>query len=157
VDKIREIQDNLKINPFPYKFDVTDYSRDIIDDSRIFPPGEDPDAAGPHHGHQGHGKATSAPFRTERERYSSTYRKELSAKGLCPFQMLDIGDIIGVKERYSAPRPEITIFLTEMTLLTKNIRPLPIVKEKDGESSTSSPTRSCATATATSTSSLIPA
>jgi hypothetical protein len=46
VDKIKEIQDNLKINPFPYKFDVTDYSKDIIDDRKPYQPRKNPQRAG---------------------------------------------------------------------------------------------------------------
>ncbi len=48
-------------------------------------------------------------------------------------RLLDIGDFIGVKGYvFITKMGEITIHVTEFTLLSKSLRPLPIVKEKDG-------------------------
>lgn len=48
-------------------------------------------------------------------------------------RLLDIGDIIGVKGRvFRTQMGEITVHVTEFTILSKSLRPLPIVKEKDG-------------------------
>lgn len=50
------------------------------------------------------------------------------------FGLLDIGDIIGVVGKVFRTRTgEITILVDELRLLAKNIRPIPIVKEKDGQ------------------------
>jgi lysyl-tRNA synthetase, class II len=47
--------------------------------------------------------------------------------------LLDIGDIIGVKGFvFKTQMGETTVHVKEFTLLSKSIRPLPIVKEKDG-------------------------
>jgi lysyl-tRNA synthetase class 2 len=47
--------------------------------------------------------------------------------------LLDIGDIIGIKGRvFTTQTGEVTVHVNEFTLLCKSIRPLPIVKEKDG-------------------------
>ncbi len=47
--------------------------------------------------------------------------------------LLDIGDIIGVKGyMFTTQTGEMTVHVNEFTLLCKSIRPLPIVKEKDG-------------------------
>jgi lysyl-tRNA synthetase class 2 len=47
--------------------------------------------------------------------------------------LLDIGDIIGVKGHvFMTQTGEVTLHVNELTLLCKSIRPLPIVKEKDG-------------------------
>jgi lysyl-tRNA synthetase, class II len=47
--------------------------------------------------------------------------------------LLDIGDIIGVKGHvFKTQMGEITVHVNEFTVLCKSIRPLPIVKEKDG-------------------------
>ena len=47
--------------------------------------------------------------------------------------LLDIGDIIGVKGNvFRTQTGEVTVHMNEFTLLSKSIRPLPIVKEKDG-------------------------
>lgn len=49
-------------------------------------------------------------------------------------KLLDIGDIIGVKGYvFITKTGEISIHVTEFTLLSKSLRPLPVVKEKDGE------------------------
>jgi len=48
-------------------------------------------------------------------------------------KLLDIGDIIGVKgEVFITQVGEITVNVKEYTILCKSLRPLPIVKEKDG-------------------------
>lgn len=48
-------------------------------------------------------------------------------------KLLDIGDIIGVKGfAFKTQMGEISIHVTEFKVLTKSLRPLPIVKEKDG-------------------------
>ena len=47
--------------------------------------------------------------------------------------LLDIGDIIGIKGHvFKTQMGEITVHVKEFTLLCKSIKPLPIVKEKDG-------------------------
>jgi lysyl-tRNA synthetase class 2 len=47
--------------------------------------------------------------------------------------LLDIGDIIGIKGHvFKTQMGEITVHVKEFTLLSKSIRPLPVVKEKDG-------------------------
>ena len=48
-------------------------------------------------------------------------------------RLLDIGDFIGVKGFvFRTQMGEISIHVKEMTVLSKSLRPLPIVKEKDG-------------------------
>ncbi len=49
-------------------------------------------------------------------------------------RLLDIGDIIGVKGFvFITQMGEVTIHVREYRLLSKSLRPLPVVKEKDGE------------------------
>ncbi len=49
-------------------------------------------------------------------------------------KLLDIGDIVGIKgEVFKTQTNEISIKAREFKILTKSIRPLPIVKEKDGK------------------------
>jgi len=48
-------------------------------------------------------------------------------------KLLDIGDIIGIKGFvFRTQMGEVTVHVKELTLLSKSLRPLPIVKEKDG-------------------------
>ena len=49
------------------------------------------------------------------------------------FKLFDIGDFVGVSGQvFKTKTGEISIRTSELTLLAKSIRPLPIVKEKDG-------------------------
>jgi lysyl-tRNA synthetase class 2 len=49
-------------------------------------------------------------------------------------KLLDIGDIVGVRGfAFITQTGEISVHAQEITLLSKSIRPLPIVKEKDGQ------------------------
>ncbi|MBN2637970.1 MAG: lysine--tRNA ligase [Bacteroidales bacterium] len=48
-------------------------------------------------------------------------------------RLLDIGDFIGIKGYvFTTQMGEITVHVTELTVLAKSLRPLPVVKEKDG-------------------------
>lgn len=48
-------------------------------------------------------------------------------------KLLDIGDFVGVKGHvFTTQTGEISVHCTELTVLSKSLRPLPIVKEKDG-------------------------
>ena len=50
-------------------------------------------------------------------------------------KLIDIGDIIGIKGYvFITKTGETSIHVKEFTLLAKSLRPLPVVKEKDGES-----------------------
>ena len=49
-------------------------------------------------------------------------------------KLSDIGDFIGIKgNTFTTKTGEISVKVTEFTFLSKSLRPLPIVKEKDGE------------------------
>jgi len=49
-------------------------------------------------------------------------------------RLLDIGDIIGIKGHvFKTQMGETTVHVREFTLLSKSLRPLPIIKEKDGK------------------------
>jgi lysyl-tRNA synthetase class 2 len=49
-------------------------------------------------------------------------------------KLLDIGDIIGIKGFvFKTQMGEISVHVKELTVLNKSLRPLPIVKEKDGK------------------------
>jgi len=49
-------------------------------------------------------------------------------------KLLDLGDIIGIKgDVFITQTGEITVKAKEYTILTKSVRPLPVVKEKDGK------------------------
>ena len=49
-------------------------------------------------------------------------------------KLLDIGDIVGVKGfAFITQVGELSVHVKELVVLSKSLRPLPIVKEKDGQ------------------------
>ena len=61
-------------------------------------------------------------------------RDDIGVDTYMMFKQLDIGDFIGVSGELMTTRTgEKTLKVHELTLLSKNIRPLPNVKEKDGQ------------------------
>lgn len=133
-DKIARIRE-MGINPFPYNFNVTDYSADII--KSFNPDAEIPktvSAAGRLMAVRGMGRAGFCVIKDMKGRIQLyVAEKNIGEKAYALFRLLDIGDIIGVKGEVQRTKTgEITIFAKELVLLSKNIRPLPVVKEKDG-------------------------
>ncbi len=135
-DKLKEIREDLGINPFPYKYDVTDYSADIIagfDETLV--PEKTVSIAGRIMTVREMGKASFCTIQDRDGRIQLYVAvNAIGEESYRLFKKLDIGDIIGVKGPVKKTRTgEITVFITSLTLLSKNIRPLPVVKEKDGE------------------------
>jgi len=135
-DKIKEIRDEMKINPFPYRYDVTHYSSGIIEGfDSFFESQSEVSVAGRIMAQRIMGKASFCTIQDRNGRiqlYVSD--KNIGEEKYKLFKKLDIGDIIGVRGTVKKTNAgEISVFITELTLLAKNIRPLPIVKEKDGE------------------------
>lgn len=87
------------------------------------------------------GKANFAVLQDSTERIQVYIRRD----DICPGdnkdmfdtvwkKLIDIGDIIGVEGYvFTTKMGEISIHATSFTLLSKSLRPLPVVKEKDGE------------------------
>ncbi len=142
-EKLKELE-QLGINPFPAPlFEITHTAKEIKENYTE----ENKDAykqvslAGRIMSVRDMGKANFAVIQ------DATGRIQLYVKGddICPGEdktmyttvwkkLLDLGDIIGVKGYvFTTKTGEISIHVQEFTLLTKSLRPLPIVKEKDGE------------------------
>lgn len=142
-EKLKELE-QLGINPFPAPlFEITHTAKGIKENYTE----ENKDAykqvslAGRIMSVRDMGKANFAVIQ------DATGRIQLYVKGddICPGEdktmyttvwkkLLDLGDIIGVKGYvFTTKTGEISIHVQEFTLLTKSLRPLPVVKEKDGE------------------------
>jgi lysyl-tRNA synthetase, class II len=133
----------LGINPYPPEaFSVNAYAKQIHEeypkDNSLF---QEVSVAGRIMGRRIMGAASFA------ELMDSTGRIQLYLKrdDICPGEdktmyntvfkhLLDIGDFIGVKGFvFVTQMGEISIHVTEFKVLSKSLRPLPIVKEKDGQ------------------------
>jgi len=135
-DKIEQIKNEFKVNPFPYKYDVTHYSKEIIDNyDTYFEEQSEVSIAGRIMATRVMGKASFCTIQDKDGKiqlYISD--KNIGSDSYSLFKIMDIGDIIGVKGTVKKTKVgEITVYITELTLLTKNVRPIPVVKEKDGE------------------------
>ncbi|HJZ41085.1 MAG TPA: lysine--tRNA ligase [Bacteroidales bacterium] len=138
LDELRK----LGIDPYPAAmFPVTVSTREILDNFRI-KEGEyqDVSIAGRLMSKRIMGSASFAELQDEKGRIQLYLKRD----DLCPGEdktgyntvfkkLLDIGDFIGVKGFvFITQMGEISIHVKEFKLLGKSLKPLPIVKEKDG-------------------------
>ncbi|MFC2111989.1 lysine--tRNA ligase [Bacteroidota bacterium] len=134
---------SLGFKPYPSEeYTITNRSQEILDgfdaDKKNF---QDVSIAGRIMSRRIMGNASFAELQDESGRIQIYIRRD----DICPTEdktlyntvfkrLLDIGDIIGVKGFvFKTQVGETTIHVNELTILTKSLRPLPIVKEKDGE------------------------
>jgi len=132
----------LGINPYPAEsFEVTATSRDILEqfpnDNTLF---QNISLAGRIMSRRIMGNASFVELQDDHGRIQLYFNRD----EICPGddkafynvvfkRLLDIGDIIGVKGFVFVTRMgEITVHVKEYKLLCKSLRPLPVVKEKDG-------------------------
>src|SRR5690606_9458722 len=130
----------LGINPYPHKFDVTAKSGDIKDSYVDAETDEDKEKqkenlvsiAGRIMSIRKMGKASFCHIKDEQGRIQTYIKKdEIGEQAYDLFKLLDIGDIIGVKGYpFRTKTGEISVHAVEITLLTKTIHPLPVVKEE---------------------------
>ena len=135
MDKLKEIRES-GVNPYPYRFDVTHYS-DVIKTSyeSLFESAERVSVAGRIMAHRIMGKASFCTIQDMKGRIQLYIaEKAIGPEMYSLFKKLDLGDIVGVSGIVKKTQVgEITVYIDNLTLLCKNIRPLPVVKEKDGE------------------------
>ena len=130
----------MGINPYPAdEFPVNAYSTDIRDN---FVDGEEREVviAGRLMGRRVMGKASFAELQDSKGRIQVYITRD----DVCPGddkdlynkvfkKLMDIGDFIGIKGFvFRTQTGEISVHAKELTLLSKSLKPLPIVKYKDG-------------------------
>ncbi len=134
-DKLKKIKE-MGINPFPAFFEQTHKSAQIKDNFADLEEKE-VSIAGRIMSVRLMGKAAFCHIQDSEGRIQVYMQKnKLGDENFELFKILDIGDHIGLKGQVLKTRTEeVTIFADEFVLLSKSIRPLPIVKEKeeDGE------------------------
>ncbi|HQK22480.1 MAG TPA: lysine--tRNA ligase [Candidatus Latescibacteria bacterium] len=121
----------LGVDPYPYRFDPANTTREIVADPERF--SEQPvSIAGRLMSIRGKGKTAFAHIQDAEGRIQIYVRRD--AVGETPYSiwnLLDIGDIIGVKGPvFVTHTGETTVQVTEFVVLCKSIRPLPVVKEQ---------------------------
>lgn len=133
----------LGIEPYPQaEYKVDSYAQEILDkypgDHTLF---QEVTLAGRIMSRRIMGAASFAEIKDSTGRIQLYFKRD----ELCPGddktlyntvfkRLLDIGDFIGIKGFvFLTKMGEITVHVKEFTLLSKSLRPLPIVKEKDGQ------------------------
>ena len=125
---------NNGINPYPVKFNLTHRSHEIIGNFSKYE-GKSVVVAGRIMVIRKMGKASFFQIMDSSGRIQIFIRKdEIGDNNYSNFKLLDIGDFIGIEgEVFKTRTGEISIKTVVMTVLAKSIRPLPVVKEKDGQ------------------------
>ncbi|MFN8547970.1 MAG: lysine--tRNA ligase [Candidatus Eisenbacteria bacterium] len=125
----------LGVNPYPYRFARTDTSEQLLRDFDSKMDGRSVALAGRLMALRPMGKAVFAHLQDPSGRIQLYFKKDdLSAREWEVLELLDLGDIVGVRGTPMRTRTgEATVQVREFELLCKTIRPLPSVKEKDGE------------------------
>lgn len=121
----------LGVNPYPYNFKRTEYSTNILAEPNKYI-GKEVSVSGRLMAIRGMGKAAFAHLLDSKGRIQIYVRKDqIGDENFEVFNLFDIGDIIGVSgEVFETRTGETTIKAAKIELLSKNLRPLPIVKEK---------------------------
>ncbi len=122
------------INPYPHEFNCTDYSQDLINLFKDDDPPREVAVAGRIMAIRRMGKASFCHIQDSKGRIQLYLKKDDLGDAYDVFKLLDIGDIIGVRGFiFRTKTGEISVHAKSMELLSKSLRPLPIVKEKMDE------------------------
>lgn len=139
-NSLKELRD-LGINPYPpEKYNVTHYSKDVL---KKFEENEDlgeVSLAGRIMSRRIMGKASFAEIKDSEGRIQVYISRDDICSGddktlynTVFKKLLDIGDFIGIKGKvFRTQTGTVSVHVNELTVLAKSIRPLPIVKEKEG-------------------------
>ncbi len=134
----------LGINAFPAEeYNITHFSQDI---KKIFEESgeeslKDISIAGRIMSRRIMGSASFAELKDQQGRIQVYFRRDDICEGddktmynTVFKKLLDIGDIIGIKGYvFKTQMGEISVYVKEFKVLTKSLKPLPIVKEKEGK------------------------
>ncbi len=122
-------------NPYPYNFDKTNQITDILNKGEEGV-GEKFKTAGRMVSFRKMGKASFTHIQDENKKIQVYLKNDLLPESLYDniVRNLDLGDIIGCSgELFITKTGELTIKADDVMILSKNIRPLPNLKEKEGE------------------------
>ncbi|HPG41802.1 MAG TPA: lysine--tRNA ligase [bacterium] len=131
LEKLAQLKEK-NVNPFTYSFAREHFAQDIIQHYAEYE-NQQVSLAGRIMSLRRMGKAAFANVMDSSGRIQIYVRlDDVGEASYEVFKLLDIGDIIGVQGKVVKTHTgEITIHVSVLELLTKNIRPLPIVKEKE--------------------------
>ena len=132
-EKLQKIK-KLNFNPYEYEFLRTHSCNDVIDNFNQLENKVIVKVAGRIMAIRQMGRASFCHIQDENGKVQIYFQENKIGKlGYKLFKLLDIGDIVGITGNVFKTRTgEITVVAEELKLLAKNLRPIPIVKEKNG-------------------------
>ena len=133
IEKLNKLKED-GVNPYPTKYEPTHFSESIKSNYNELE-GKTVKVAGRIMAIRKMGKASFAQIMDSEGRIQFFIKRDSVGEAVYShFKLLDIGDFVGVEgEVFTTKTGEISIRTAALTVLAKSIRPLPIVKEKDGE------------------------
>jgi len=134
LEKLGKIKD-AGINPFPYKYSVSHNIESIIANQESFLDTH-VSISGRIISFRKMGKASFIHIQDESSKLQAYAKNDILPDGIYDniVRNLDLGDIIGISgDLFITKMGELTIKASGLEILSKNIRPLPNLKEKDGE------------------------
>ena len=122
------------VNPYPYNYKPTHTSGEILENYDDLEE-KDVTVAGRIMALRKMGKASFFHIQDMGGRIQVYIKRdEVGEDAYANFKLMDIGDVVGVTGYpFTTKSGEKSIHTKEFTVLAKSIRPLPVVKEKDGE------------------------
>jgi len=127
-DELTELK-SRGVEPFAYEFDINSNSQKIKDEF-VEEEKKEVKIAGRLMALRKMGKASFAHIQDSFGRIQIYLRKDDIKEQYSAFKLMDIGDIIGIEGyTFKTKTGEISVHVTNLTLLTKSMRPLPIAKE----------------------------
>ncbi len=122
------------VNPYPHNYNPTHTSTDVLNNYDALEE-KDVTVAGRIMALRKMGKASFFHIQDMGGRIQVYIKRdEVGEDSYANFKKMDIGDIVGVMGfPFTTKMGEKSIHAKEFTVLAKSIRPLPVVKEKDGE------------------------
>ena len=130
LSKLRE----AGVDPYPQKYEPTHFSSDILNDFKNLEK-QNVNIAGRIMSIRKMGKASFFHIQDTKGKIQVFIRQDdVGGENYNHFKLVDIGDFVGVKGHvFKTKMGEISVHTAVLTILSKSIRPLPIVKEKEGE------------------------
>ena len=134
LEKIKALKDG-GINPFPHNFNLKDKVSDLLVVNEPFT--EEYQTAGRVVTMRKMGKASFCHIQDEGDKIQIYLNSKLLEEGMYDLivRNMDIGDIVGFNgQLFYTKTNELSLKCSKVTMLAKSIRPLPNIKEKEGES-----------------------
>jgi len=133
LEKLNKLRSN-GVNPYPYTFAVSRKSAEIIENADKLV-NKTVSVAGRIMSLRKMGKAAFCHLQDDAGRIQIYVRRDdVGEKKYTNFKLLDIGDYLGIEGYiFKTKTGETSVHAENLTILSKSIRPIPIVKEKEGE------------------------